>query len=80
MKRVIGIAAAAILALSAAAVAQETKKPASEHTMTGCLQKGATATTGTVQNTAEKGPKTIVIVDPAASTPPPAASTSSGAR
>jgi hypothetical protein len=63
MKRVFGIAAAAILALSVAAAAQETKKPAGEHTMTGCLQKGATATTGTVQNTAEKGPKTIVIVD-----------------
>ena len=62
MKRVLGLAIAATFALSVAAVAQETKKPAGEHTMTGCLQKGATATTGTVQNTAEKGPKTIVIV------------------
>jgi hypothetical protein len=62
MKRVFGIAAAATLALSMTAVAQETKKPAGEHTMTGCLQKGATASTGVVQNTAEKGPKTIVIV------------------
>ena len=31
--------------------------------MSGCVQKGATATTGTLQNTAEKGPKTIGIVD-----------------
>jgi hypothetical protein len=62
MKRVLGIAAAATLALSVAATAQETKKPAGEHTMTGCLQKGATASVGLVQNTAEKGPKTISIV------------------
>ena len=62
MKRVLGLAAAATLALSVAAVAQDTKKPPAEHTMTGCLQKGATASTGTVQNTAEKGPKTIGIV------------------
>ena len=62
MKRVLGIAAAATLALSVAATAQETKKPAAEHTMSGCVQKGATATAGVVQNTAEKGPKTISIV------------------
>ena len=62
MKRVLGFAAAATLALAVGVSAQETKKPAAEHTMTGCLQKGATATTGTVQNTAEKGPKTIGIV------------------
>ena len=63
MKRVLGIAAAATLALAVAAFAQETKKPAAEHTMTGCLQKGATASVGLVQNTAEKGPKTISIVE-----------------
>jgi hypothetical protein len=63
MKRVLGFAAAATLALAVGVSAQDTKKPAAEHTMTGCLQKGATATTGTVQNTAEKGPKTIGIVD-----------------
>ena len=62
MKRVLGIAAAATLALTVAATAQEKKGP-SEHTMTGCLQKGATASVGLVQNTAEKGPKTISIVE-----------------
>ena len=40
MKRVLGIAAAATLALSVAAIAQETKKPAAEHTMTGCRAEG----------------------------------------
>jgi hypothetical protein len=62
MKRIVGIAAAAALVLSASVIAQEKKGP-SEHTMTGCLQKGATATQGVVQNTAEKGPKLIGIVD-----------------
>jgi hypothetical protein len=63
MTRVLGIAAAATLAVSVAAFAQDTKKPPAEHTMTGCLQKGATAGVGLVQNTAEKGPKTISIVE-----------------
>ena len=40
---------------------QEGKAP-KEHTMTGCLQKGDVANTFVVQNTAEKGPKTIGIV------------------
>ena len=62
MKRIVGIAAAAALVLSASVFAQEKKGP-SEHTMAGCLQKGATATQGVVQNTAEKGPKLIGIVD-----------------
>jgi hypothetical protein len=62
MRVALSIAAAAALALSVSVSAQDTKKPPAEHTMTGCLQKGATATTGTVQNTAEKGPKTIGIV------------------
>ena len=48
MKRVLGIAAAATLALSVAATAQETKKPPAEHTMAGCVQKGATATQGVI--------------------------------
>ena len=69
MKRVLGIAAAAILALSVAAVAQEKKGPL-EHTMTGCVQKGATATTGVVENTAEKGPKTISVIDSKATLAP----------
>ena len=70
MKRVLGIAAAATLVLSVAATAQETKKPAAEHTMAGCVQKGATATQGVVQNTAEKGPKLIGIVDSSATLAP----------
>ena len=69
MKRVLGIAAAATLALAVAASAQEKKGP-TEHTMAGCVQKGATATTGVIQNTAEKGPKTIVIVDSKATLAP----------
>jgi len=62
MKRVIGIAAAIALAFTVSAFAQA-KKGGGEHSMTGCLQKGATATQGVVQNTAEKGPKMIGIVD-----------------
>ncbi len=34
-----------------------------EHTMTGCLAKGTAANTFIVNNTAEKGPKTIGIVE-----------------
>jgi hypothetical protein len=68
MRQVIGMAAACALALTVGVAAQDTtKKPASEHTMSGCVQKGATATTGTLQNTAEKGPKTIGVVDSKAS-------------
>ena len=63
MRQVMGIAAACALALSVGVSAQDTtKKPAAEHTMAGCVQKGATATMGTVQNTAEKGPKMIGIL------------------
>ena len=62
MKRVIGIATAAALALTVTAFAQE-KKGGGEHTMAGCVQKGATATTGVIQNTAEKGPKMIGILE-----------------
>lgn len=68
MRQVFGIAAACALALTVGVAAQDTaKKPAAEHTMSGCVQKGATATTGTLQNTAEKGPKTIGVVDSKAS-------------
>jgi len=63
------IATAAILALTVSAFAQE-KKGGSEHTMTGCVQKGATATSGVVQNTAEKGPKMIGILDSKATLAP----------
>jgi hypothetical protein len=63
--------AAGALALSVTVAAQDApKKAPGEHTMTGCVQKGATATTGVVQNTAEKGPKTIVIVDSKANLAP----------
>jgi hypothetical protein len=71
MKVLLSIAAAGALALSATVTAQDApKKAPGEHTMTGCLQKGATATAGVVQNTAEKGPKTIVIVDSKATLAP----------
>jgi len=63
MRQVIGIAAACALALTVGVSAQDaTKKPAGEHTMAGCVQKGATATQGVVQSTAEKGPKMIGVV------------------
>jgi hypothetical protein len=71
MKVLLSIAAAGALALSATVTAQDApKKAAGEHTMSGCVQKGATATAGVVQNTAEKGPKTIVIVDSKATLAP----------
>src|SRR5215216_975766 len=71
MRQVIGIAAACALALTVGVSAQDAaKKPMAEHTMTGCIDKGATATTGTVTNTAEKGPKTIGIVDSKATLAP----------
>ena len=81
MRQVIGIAAACALALSVGVSAQGTakkpdamKKPAAaaaaEHTMTGCVEKGATAKMGMVHNTAEKGPKMISIVDSKATLAP----------
>lgn len=70
MRQVIGIAAACALALTVGVSAQDAAKKPAEHTMSGCVQKGATAKTGTLQNTAEKGPKTIGIVDSAATLAP----------
>lgn len=71
MRGLLSITAAGALALSVTVTAQDAqKKPPAEHTMTGCVQTGATATTGTVQNTAEKGPKTIGIVDSKATLAP----------
>ena len=58
---VLGAAAAAALALSVGVQAQDKPAP-KEHTMTGCLAKGATDGTFIVTSTAEKGPKTIGIV------------------
>lgn len=60
MKR-FALLAAFALAMPFAAIAQDKPAP-KEHTMTGCLQKGATAETFIVENTAEKGPKTISII------------------
>ncbi len=57
------IAGSVALALAFAAGVQAQDKPAPKpHTMSGCLQKGPTADTFTVANTAEKGPKVISIV------------------
>jgi len=69
MKRVLSIATAAALVLAVSAYAQEKKGP-SEHTMAGCVQKGATATQGVLQSTAEKGPKMIGVVDSKATLAP----------
>jgi hypothetical protein len=57
------------LAFTSAIAVQAQDKPA-EHTMSGCLQKGATADTYVVTNTAEKGPKTISIVESTANLAP----------
>ena len=57
-----GAIAAAALALSVVVIAQEKPAAPKEHTMTGCLAKGATADSFIVTSTAEKGPKTIGIV------------------
>ena len=69
MKRVLSIATATALVLAVSAYAQEKKGP-SEHTMAGCVQKGATATQGVLQSTAEKGPKMIGVVDSKATLAP----------
>jgi hypothetical protein len=42
---------------------QDKPAAAKEHTMTGCVQKGTETGTFVVMNTAEKGPKTISIVE-----------------
>jgi len=58
---------------AAAAAAQDAaaQKPAAkEHSMTGCLQKGATADTYVLMNTEGKGPKTTAIVETTAKLAP----------
>lgn len=71
MRQVIGFAAACALALTVGVSAQDApKKAAGEHTMTGCLAKGAAADTFIVNSTAEKGPKTIGIVSSTANLAP----------
>jgi hypothetical protein len=60
-----GLVLSCAVAFTLTAAAQEEKKappPAKEHSMTGCVQKGATADTFVVSNT-EKGPKMIGIVE-----------------
>jgi hypothetical protein len=62
---------ASAFALTIGAQARQ-EKPAApkEHTMSGCLQKGTAADTFVVANTAEKGPKTISIVESKANLAP----------
>ena len=62
MRIVLGVATAAALALTVSVAAQEKKAPA-EHTMQGCLAKGASANTFIVNNSAPKGPKVIGIIE-----------------
>jgi hypothetical protein len=50
------------LVFGAAVLAQD-KPAAKEHTMTGCVQKGTSADTFVLTNTAAKGPKTIAVVE-----------------
>ena len=69
MKSLLVFGAAAALALSVGVQAQDKPAP-KEHTMTGCLAKGATDGTFIVTSTAEKGPKTIGIVSSKASLAP----------
>ena len=57
---------ACAVAFSLTAPAQEGQKPAAaakEHSMTGCVGKGATADTFVITNTEPKGPKLIAIVE-----------------
>ncbi|MBI1876307.1 MAG: hypothetical protein HYS05_20775 [Acidobacteria bacterium] len=61
---VCGLITACALALPVAAQEKQKDKAAQkEHTMTGCLQKGTEANTFVVASTAEKGPKTIGILE-----------------
>jgi len=48
----------------------EARQAPKEHTMSGCLMKGSSANTFVVNNTAEKGPKTIGIVESTANLTP----------
>ena len=57
-----GVMAVCALALSATIMAQDKPAMPAEHTMTGCLAKGATGDSFIVTSTATKGPKTIGIV------------------
>ena len=63
MRIVLGLAAAGALALTVSVTAQEAKKGGGEHTMQGCVAKGASANQFVVNNTAPKGPKVIGIIE-----------------
>ena len=56
------VSSAFVFSLSAIAQEKPAAPAAKEHTMTGCLAKGAAADTFVVNSTAEKGPKVIGIV------------------
>jgi hypothetical protein len=60
-KSILGMAVACAFAFTVGMQAQDKPAP-KEHTMSGCVTKGATADTFTIANTAEKGPKVISIV------------------
>jgi hypothetical protein len=77
MKRLVGTLVVscavgyAAIAAAQAPPAKEAQKPAAkEHTMTGCLQKGATADTYVLMNTEPKGPKVTAIVETTAKLAP----------
>ena len=70
MRNAIACAVVAVFAIGMSVRTLAQDKPPQEHTMTGCLQKGADADTFTVQNTAEKGPKVIGIVSSTAALAP----------
>ena len=70
MKRAIACAVMTVFAIGMSARTMAQDKPPQEHTMTGCLKKGATADTFTVENTAGKGPKVIGIVSSTATLAP----------
>jgi hypothetical protein len=71
MKKWIASGAIAVAAVALSVVVSAQDKPApKEHTMTGCLAKGATANSFIVTSTAEKGPKTIGIVSSKANLAP----------
>lgn len=69
---------ASLCAFGAAATAQEKPMPGDkpmaggqkEHSMSGCVQKGAMADTYVVANAAEKGPKMIGVVESKANLAP----------
>jgi hypothetical protein len=62
------IVSCAFVVSVSAAIQEKPAAPAKEHTMTGCLAKAGDAFV--VNNTAEKGPKTIGIVESTANLAP----------